>query len=248
MKKISLIFAVLLFGTAALSAQNAFVGGHRAWTFALQGGPMYSLHENHFSYRENDCAGKLITLQGSAVIGYEFTNALGFRVSVGYGDNRGAANTRNTSAHGFYPYDFRSVNAFLDVTLDLNGNYAIDRAFRPRLYAGVGFGHTFNFTKPTDYGTQKTWPGWEVDNPFHPWQDISVQNKVFGFRGGFIAEYDFTRSFGIFADLCGEAYGDQYNGLQPTQGDQNQDDGYAGFPFDLRASLSFGIIFRITSK
>lgn len=248
MKKISLIFAVLLVGTAALSAQNAFVGGHRAWTFALQGGPMYSLNENGFSYRENGHGGKLISLQGSASIGYEFTNALGFRVSVGYGDNRGAANTRETSAHGFYPYDFRSVNGFFDATLDLNGNYAIDRAFRPRLYAGIGFGHTFNFTKPTAYGTPKSEVGWEADNPFHPWQDISIQNTVFGFRGGFIAEYDFSRNFGIFADLCGEAYGDQYNGLQPTERDQGDFSGYAGFPLDLRASLSFGIIFRINSK
>lgn len=147
MKKITLIFAALLIGAATLSAQNAFVGGHRAWTFALQGGPMYSVNENGFSYRENGYGGKLFSLQGSAAIGFEFTEALGLRLSVAYGDNRSAANTRQTAAHGFYPYNFRSVNGFLDGTLDLNGNYAVERAFRPRLYAGIGVGHTFHIYK-----------------------------------------------------------------------------------------------------
>ena len=41
MKKITSFFAALLLGITVLSAQNAFVGGHRAWTFALQGGGMY---------------------------------------------------------------------------------------------------------------------------------------------------------------------------------------------------------------
>lgn len=249
MKKITSFFAALLLGITVLSAQNAFVGGHRAWTIAIQGGPLYSVNENGFSYRENGYGGKLFSLQGSAAIGFEFTEALGLRVSVGYGDNRSAANTRQTAAHGFYPYNFRSVNGFLDGTLDLNGNYAVERAFRPRLYAGIGVGHTFHFTKPAGYGTPKPADniGWEADNPFHPWQDICEKNTVFGFRAGFIAEYDFTQNFGIFADLCGEAYNDQYNGLQPTEQDQQAYSGYAGFPLDLRASLSFGVIFRINT-
>lgn len=247
MKKLVSIFAILLFGAVSVPAQNAFVGGHSAWTFAVQGGPLYSINENHFSYRDNGYGAKLFTLQGSAAIGYEFTNALGFRLSVGYGANRGAANTQETSAHGFYPYNFRSVNGFLDATLDLNGNYAIERAFRPRLYVGLGVGHTFGFVKPTEYGSPKTDVGWEPDNPFHPWQDITTQNTVFGFRGGFIAEYDFTRHFGIFLDLGGEAYTDQYNGLQPTPRDQTDFAGYAGFPFDVRLTASFGVLFRINN-
>lgn len=244
MKKITSIFAILLFGAVSLSAQNAFVGGHRAWTIAVQGGPLYSVNENGFSYRENGYGSKLFSWQGSAAIGYEFTNALGARLSVGYGDNRSAANTRQTAAHGFYPYNFRSINGFLDVTLDLNGNFAVERAFRPIFYLGVGAGHTYNFTKPTEYGTPRN-ESWEKDNPFHPWQDIAVKNTVFGFRGGFIAEFDFNDWFGVFADFCGEAYNDQYNGLQPTKEDQTAFTGYAGFPLDLRFALSLGVIFRI---
>lgn len=244
MKKLTSLLACLVLGAASVFAQNAFVGGHRAWTFALQGGPMYSLSENAFSYRENGYGSKLFTLQGAASIGYEFTNALGGRISVGYGENRSAANTRQTAAHGFYPYNFKSINGFFDLMLDLNGNFAVDKAFRPILYLGAGVGHSFNFVKPEGYGTPRN-GSWEADNPFHPWQDISTKNTVFGFRGGFIGEYDFSRSFGIFADLCGEAYRDRYNGLQPTEQDQTAYTGYAGFPFDLRFSLSLGVIYRL---
>ena len=244
MKKLTSILACLILGVTSVFAQNAFVGGHRAWTFALQGGPMYSLNEDAFSYWDNGAGIKLFSLQGSASVGYEFTNALGARIAVNYGDNRGAANTKQTAARGFYPYNFRNINGFLDLTLDLNGNYQIQRAFRPIFYLGVGIGHTFNFTKPTDYGTPKN-HSWEADNPFHPWQDITTKNNAFGFRGGFIAEYDFSQSFGIFADLCGEAFNDHYSGLLPSENDQTAFTGYAGFPLDLRFALSLGVIFRI---
>ena len=244
MKKLTSIIAALLFGVVAVSAQSAFVGGHRAWTFALQGGGLYSISENRFTYPENGYGGKLFTLQGSAAIGYEFTQALGVRVSVGYGNNASACNSRQTAAHGFYPYRFRSVNAFIDGVLDLNGNYGWESNFRPIFYLGVGIGHTYHFTKPEGYGTPKG-IGWEEDNPFHPWQDVNVNNNAFGFRGGFIAEYDFTDIFGIFGDLCLEAYRDNYNGLQPTEQDQTAYTGYAGFPLDLRPTFSLGVIFRL---
>ena len=242
MKKIILLFGVLCFGLTAVNAQNAFVGGHRAWSFALEGGPLYSINENHFSYRDNAFGSKLFSWQGAASVGYEFTNALGGRLWVAYGKNRGAANTMDTAQHGFYPYDFKSVNGFFDITFDLNGNFEVRHDFRPILYLGVGAGHTFGFTKPSAYGTPKAsdWQG-----PFHPWQDIETRNTVFGFRGGFIAEYDFRPEFGVFADFCGEAYNDQYNGLQPTKQDQSGLKGYAGFPFDMRFSVSLGIIYRI---
>lgn len=228
MKKLTSIIAFLLLGAATLSAQNAFVGGKTAWTIALQGGPMYSINENGFSYRDHGKGINLFTFQGSAAVGYEFTSALGVRLSVGYGKNPAAANSLN-SGGGFYPYSFRSVNAFVDGTLDLNGNYGIQQTFRPRFYLGVGLGHTFHFT---DSG--------------HPWQEayITKKNTVFGFRGGFIGEFDLTDSFGLFGDLGLEAYNDKYNGLEPTKQDQSYFKGYGGFPLDLRFTLSFGIIFR----
>jgi hypothetical protein len=46
---------------------------------------------------------------------------------------------------------------------------------------------------------------------------VSNENTAFGFRGGFIGLYNISNSFGIFADLCGEAYSDNFNGLQPSE-------------------------------
>lgn len=229
MKKLTSIIAILILGASSIFAQNAFVGGHRAWTFAVQGGMLYSLNENCFTYRDNGEGLKLFTPQGSAAIGYEFTNALGARLSVGYGLNRSAGNHYQTAAWGYYPYSFKSINAFLDATLDMNGLFEVEHAFRPVFYLGVGLGHTFGFT-----------------DPHHPWQGayITTNNTVFGFRGGFIAEYDFTPSIGVFIDLGGEAYNDKYNGLRPAQSDHDKFTGYAGFPLDLRFMGSFGLIYR----
>ena len=234
MKKIVMIFAILMGGIATLSAQNAFVGGHRAWTFSLQGGPMYSINENRFTYPEHGHGGDLWTLQGGLAIGYEFTESLGIRVSAGYGKNVSACNSRQTDG-GFYPYQFKSLNAFVDGTIDLTRNYSKPWSFHPVLYAGIGLGHTYDFTG---------------DYTRHPWQSqyMTLNNTVFGFRAGFIAEYDFTDWFVVYADLCGEAYRDDYNGLQPTKEDQSYFKGYAGFPLDLRAMLSFGVIFRVNNK
>ncbi|MCR5710368.1 MAG: hypothetical protein K6G79_07795 [Bacteroidales bacterium] len=199
------------------------------------------MNENHFSYKENGYWTKCFSLEGAAAIGYEFTDALGGRLWVGYGGNRGAGNTMDTAEHGFYPYNFKSVNGFFDITLDLNGNFGVEHSFRPIFYLGAGLGHTFGFTKPTGYGTPAN-KSWEAGNRFHPWQDIRENNTVFGFRGGFIAEYDFNKSLGLFADFRGEGYRDQYNGLQPTKLDQQASEGYAGFPLDLRFSVQLGII------
>ena len=63
-------------------------------------------------------------------------------------------------------------------------------------------------------------------------------------RAGAIAEFNFKGGFGIFADLCGEAYTDMFNGLRPFEFDHTAGTGYAGFPFDLRASLSLGVLYR----
>ena len=73
---------------------------------------------------------------------------------------------------------------------------------------------------------------------------MSNENTAFGFRGGFIGLYNISNSFGIFADLCGEAYSGNFNGLQPSEADQAQVEGYAGFPLDLRGIVSLGVLFR----
>lgn len=200
-----------------------FVRPSRPLYAGLQGGVLYSLNENTFSFGTHR-----ITGFGGVQFGFFFANQWSVRASVSYGLNAGACNSYQTN-YGYYPYTFKSINAFLDVVFDClsRGDDSPLRGFYPRLYAGLGYGHTFGFS---DSG--------------HPWQKVSPVNNEFGFRLGAIGEFTISRRVALFLDLCAEAYGDQYNGLQPSTEDQQYYKGYAGFPMDLRFVASLGVFFR----
>ena len=230
MKQFVCVVCALCLGAAALSAQEErqTPPSHAGRVYlSLQGGPALNLYENAFSYRDNGQAIKLFTLQGALAVGFDFSDAFGIRLQGAYGNDASAANVRQTSGGGFYPYRFRHVNLFADAVLNLSGLRGKVTAFRPKLYAGLGGAHTFGFTES-----------------HHPWQKIIGQNTVFGFRGGFIAEYTFASGLGLLADFCGEAYTDLYNGLMPSEEDQKAYEGYAGFPLDLRGILSLGLVYH----
>ena len=200
------------------------------WYIALDAGPMYNEYENAFTYRDNGKS--LFSYQVALSGGYDFNEAFGVRVQVEGGKNLAANNFYQTSDGGFWPYEFYNVSGFADGVLDLVGLRNKENPFRPKLYGGVGLAHTFGF----NYLTQTK----------HPWQwdMVSKSNTVFGFRLGAIAEYDFDFGLGIYADLRGEAYTDQFNGLMPSKEDFDNFEGYPGFPFDLRAMLSLGLIYK----
>lgn len=217
----------LLFGAVVLLAQAKH--SHEGRFYAgFQQGPVLSINENHFSYRENGKALDLITYQAGIVAGYDLNDIFGLRFSASYAKNAGACNTRDTSANGFYPYTFSSVNVFADAILDMHGLADMLTVFRIKLYGGLGLGHSFHMTDPN-----------------HPWQKITDPNTVFGFRFGGIAEYNVTDHIGLYADICGEAYTDEYNGLMPSEQDQaTRFEGYGGFPLDLRGLVSLGVLYR----
>lgn len=218
----------ILLGCTLASAQHPKHIHEGRFYVGAQLGPMLNLYENHFSYKENGKTLGLITYQAGLVGGYDVNDIFGLRLSVSYAKNAGACNTRNTSAHGFYPYNFSSINAFADAILDLYGLSDLSTFFRIKLYGGMGVGHSFHMTESN-----------------HPWQKVTDPNTVFGFRFGGIVEYNFTDHFGIYGDLCGEAYTDKYNGLMPSAEEQASDyEGYGGFPLDLRGLLSVGVLYR----
>ena len=191
-------------------------------------GPMLNIYENHFSYKENGKGWGLVTYQAGIVGGYDVNDIFGLRLSVSYAKNAGACNTRDTAAHGFYPYTFSSINAFADAILDMHGLSDLSTFFRIKLYGGIGLGHSFHMTDST-----------------HPWQKVTEPNTVFGFRFGAIFEYNITDHLGVYGDLCGEAYTDKYNGLMPGKDEQEQNiEGYGGFPLDLRGLVSVGVLYR----
>lgn len=191
-------------------------------------GPMLNIYENYFSYKENGKTLGLITYQAGLVGGYDVNDIFGLRISASFAKNAGACNTKDTAAHGFYPYSFSSVNIFTDAILDIHGLSDLYSFWRIKLYGGLGLGHTFHMTESN-----------------HPWQDVTDPNTVFGFRFGGIVEYNITDHFGLFADICGEAYTDKYNGLMPSAEEQaNNYQGYGGFPLDLRGLISIGALYR----
>ncbi len=230
MKKIVSFAAALLLGFVAAWAQDARnqAPSHaKHFYVAIQGGPVFNLYENAFTFNEQRRMLDLFTLQGAAVVGYDFTEAYGLRLQAAFGNDRGACNSRETSGSGFYPYSFLHANAFVDGVLNLAGLNGKASAFRPKLYAGVGGAYTFGFSESG-----------------HPWQKVTPANLVFGFRGGLIGEYCWKSGLGIYADLCGEAYLDDYNGLKPSKEDQEKAKGYAGFPLDLRGIFSLGVVYH----
>lgn len=230
-----IIFCVTALGAAAQNSEKETperTGPERPGKpvyLAVQGSMLVSVNENVFSYVDNKRIPDLLSPQGGLQLGYYFTNNWSMRMAAYFGQNASAANTLDTSAHGFYPYRFKSTNVFIDVVFDFFGrsDSAPLRRFYPQVYFGLGYAHTFGFT---DSG--------------HPWQKIDPENNEFGFRLGVTGEFAVNRSFSFFVDACGEGYGDQYNGLQPSTADQQKKQGYAGFPLDLRFIASLGVIFH----
>lgn len=220
------------FLSAQEERQESSISHAKKFYVSLQGAPVLNYYENAFSYTENGKFKDLITIQGALSVGYDFSDIFGIRLQGAFGTGAGACNTRQTAPHGFYPYSFKQVNGFVDAMLNFAGLLGNKSAFRPIVYIGAGGAYTFGFKETLEH---------------HPWQwdnHITKKNAVLGFRGGLLLEYCFRSGFGFLADFCGEAFADSYNGLMPSESDKSAVEGYPGFPFDLRAVASFGIVYH----
>ena len=209
------------------------------WGIALRGGVIGNVHENFKSYLNHRRGLDLVT-GGFSVDGmYDFSKLFGVRLSVATGKNAGACNSQEAGG-GFYPYYFSSFNAFADAMIHFG---TPEDAFSSRIYGGLGFAHTYNLREEMKNGVT-SWP--------HPWEGSTGQklpstrepNDVFGFRLGYLGEWHITTDVGILVDACGEFYGDTYDCLLPTLDDHGSYRGYAGFPFDMRFTLSLGIAYH----
>jgi len=230
MKKLLVSILTLILCTP-LFAQSPYDLSGR-WYAGAYGGAHYNLYENHFSYSENGVGNKLITGQGGILVGYDLNKIWGFRATVEMGRNAGALNTRQTAAQGFYPYKFSSLDVFADAIVNIYGIADDLGAFSPKVYGGIGIGTGFGF---------------KDDNTAH-WQHAYVQGTkvAAAFRFGGILQYDFPNNMGIFLDLCGEFFADNYNGLKPEEGARKA--GYGGFPLDVKGSVSFGVVYHFNKK
>jgi len=233
MRKSATLIVALLLGAVSAFAQDKYNYSGR-YNISLQGGAMFSINENIHTYTGQGNTAKLFTPQGAFAIGYDVNRALGLRTSVSFGLNKGASNYKQTALqyeNQRFPYEFKSVNVFADAILNIMEWAEENSRFSPKAYAGVGFAYTFGFKETGDH---------------HPWQwdnEITKKNFPIGFRFGFLGEFHVNSDFGVFVDLCGEAYMDNYNGLKPNAED-HKGEGYAGFPLDLRGLASFGLIYH----
>lgn len=193
-----------------------------------------SASENAYSYREEGCFSDLIKPQGYVSLGYDFNRAFGARLSVGYGTEASAYNYKE-SYNVFRPYTFKGVEAFADLVVNLKGLGDRVGPFSPKLYAGIGYAHTWGMKD----GFDNTILYWAKKYRTDP-------NNSFGFRGGFIAEYDFRNGFGLFCNLGAEFFTDRFNGQNPRQWKDTEyyDPAKPGFPFDVRASASLGVVYH----
>lgn len=250
MHKFITICAALFVGVTAVSAQNQPFDPTGKFSISVQGGPMYSRNENSFAYEYYGHKNDLFTWQASVGLGYDFTKTFALRGNIGYAVNPGAGNVYQTNIgytsndtnvdDRFFPYSFKSITYFVDAVLKLNGLNDVKSAFEPKLYFGLGGAHTYALNPTADNAYFAKY------GKFHPWQLTHDPNEVIGFRLGAIAQYNLPFGLGFYADLCGEAYTDNFNGLMPTAEDTkfNAFQGYAGFPFDLRVFVSLGAVYH----
>lgn len=236
MKKFITVCAALLVGASALFAQNPYDYSER-WNVSLTGGGLFSGSENYFSYKENGRFYDLINWQGSFAVGYDFSKYFGARLWAGYGKNAGAGNVRQTGdGSGFFPYTFKSISTFADAILNVMGLAEEDGPFTTKFYAGLGLGYSWDMTR----SKRNTFDGEGI----HPMYPPKEKNLAFGFRLGAMLEYDIRPNFGFLIDMNAEAYVDNFNGIRPSEDDHSSREGYAGFPLDLRAYASFGVVYH----
>ena len=195
------------------------------WFVAVQGGVNYSMNENTWTYTDPKVGNKshldLLSPQISLSLGHFFTPVLGWRLSAAYAGNKSAANHNETTAGGFYPYDFKSISAFADLLVGLSRRDVQDRNWFWTLFGGIGYGHGFDFT-----------------NSGHPWQEFKTPSNAFGFRGGLNLEYMLKNGLGFMLEGGAEAFTDGFNGMDPgIRKDAND----VNFPFDVRPVATFGI-------
>ena len=237
MQKFVTCIAALLIGASALFAQSPYDHAEK-WNVSITGGALYSAGENQFSYKEHGRFFDQINWQGAISVGYDFSTVFGARLWAGYGKNAGAANVRQTNmggGNGFFPYTFKSVNTFADAILNILGLAEEVGPLTPKFYAGIGLGYSWDMTR-----SKRNY----CPDAIHPWQIPTEKNLAFGFRLGTMVEYDFGNNLGILVDLNAEAYLDNFNGIWPHDEDIAEREGYAGFPLDLRAYASVGLIYH----
>lgn len=184
------------------------------WYAGIHGGISYSANENT---KYGDFAE---LLNGSALysVGYDFSNTWGVRVMGGYGANTSASNYLESGRDYDDYYTLKDFSSFIDGTLNLSYllNKRTDNALVVKAYAGVGAAYA-----------------WAYEEVKLQWYELSdVEQFALGMRGGLNAEYRLSNRIGAQVDAGLTLFQDNFNGVD------------AGFTFDARATVSFGLVYH----
>ena len=248
MKKI--ILSAIMMGICAVSAlaQETKERDFKGFNLTVQGGMLYSMNENSWTYFNDDKsklpAGELkasrdklgygmkdlSTPQAPLTVGYDFGHALGVRAQANFAKNASAGNHNEQAAGGFYPYSFNSLSLFGDVVFNISGFIAPEKQhlLETKIYAGAGMGGALS--ADTQYLPDKEDGGATYD--------IELKN-AFGFRAGIIEELYINKHLGAILDVNLEAYTDQFNGFVSVDNEVDE-----SFPYDLRVVGSIGLVYH----
>lgn len=230
MRKCIMLAATLLLCAVPLFAQRTpltpYEYGHR-WYFVFQGGPLYFSSEYNGNLIAEGRIGELFSVGAGLGMGYNITDAHEIRFIGNYSRKTAVCEPYIPDVDDLsdvsvttYTYKFRTINFFADYLLNYNALAENFVPFTAKIYGGLGFGYSYDFTEP---GNPEVW----VRDP----------NLVPGLNLGFILEYDFKDGFGLYSDLGAAVYYDRYNGIAPI-----------GFPLDLEAYLQVGLIYHFPLK
>lgn len=160
---------------------------------------------------------ELLTGTALVSVGYDLDELWGIRAMGGYGTNVSGSNVKESWMPIDY-YTLKDATGFVDGTLNLS--YLMtkrsDCAINLRAFAGIGAGIAW------DYG--------DVDLQ---WYQISKTTQfALAVRAGINAEYKINQRIGAEVNAALAAFQDNFNGVS------------AGIFYDLRATLSFGVVYH----
>lgn len=217
MKRI--VIAISIVALSLFGMSNTAKAQDTGWYAGVHGGIIYSGNENtkYGEFSE--------LLNGTALfsVGYDFNELWGARFMSGYGSNTSATNWKEYSQmfEGYVMdyYTMKDFSGFIDGTLNLSYllSKRTDTALTFKAYAGVGAAYVWAYGD-TDYK--------EI---YHV---TSTEQFSLGFRFGGNMEYRVSNRIGALVDASLTAFQDNFNGVD------------AAFTFDIRAILSFGLVYH----
>jgi len=217
MKRI--VIAISIIALSIFGMSNTAKAQDTGWYAGVHGGLIYSGNENS-KYGE---FAELINGTALFSVGYDFNELWGIRFMGGYGANTSACNVKEHAGRPIDYYTLKDASGFIDGTLNLTYllSKRTDTAVVMKGYAGIGSAYAWAYEDFTE-------SAYLDYNAFL----ADAEQFALGFRIGGNIEYRVSNRIGALIDANVTAFQDNFNGVQHD------------FALDLRASLTFGLVYH----